>query len=251
MWSSIISVFREYMGTGLVMIWYLLCLVWLLFREEDRTKRCLLIYTPLMILLIFFNPLSMALMEGLADGEIYYRILWLLPVSVTVLYALIRMGEQLSPRMRGCLFGGALALAVLTGKLIYLNGAFCWAENAYHVPDSVVHICDELVVPGRDVQAVFPDELVGYVRQYSPYVCMPYGRNLTVERWYGQTDLHLVMIADEIDPDRLGVLAAAEGCHYIVLDEERAPEGEIPGFEYFELIDGYVIYRSLTADFTA
>jgi hypothetical protein len=251
MWSSIISLFQEYMGTGLVMIWYLLAVVYLLLREEDRTKRCLLVYTPLLILLVFFNPGMMALMERFGDSEIYYRILWLLPVSATILYSLVRIGESLRGREKGFLFGGALVLILLAGKLIYQNGVFHRAENLYHVPDSVVAICDEIRIPGREVMAVFPDELLSYVRQYSPYVCMPYGRNQTVDRWmfWGEDDLHNVMNREEIPGEELGALATSAGCNYIVLAADHALIGEIPGFVWYDEKEGYVLYRSLTADF--
>ncbi len=252
MWNSIISLFQDYMGTGLVMIWYLISLVYLLLREEDRTRRCLLVYTPLLVLLVFFNPLVMALMDRFGDAEIYYRILWLLPVSVTLAYTVIRVGEMAEGKLRLIFFGGVLAVALLTGKLYYTNGFVAPAENPSHVPDAVADICDEIVIPGREIMAAFPADLLAYVRQYTPFVCMPYGREQTVGQWrqWGVSQLYLLMESSEISGEELGAQARAEGCHYIILPDTTLVTGQVTDFEPYEEIDGYVLYRSLTANFT-
>ncbi len=251
MWSSLIALFQEYMGTGLVLIWYLMALVYLLLREEDRTRRCLLVYTPLVILLVFFNPFVMGLMSRYGDSETYYRILWLLPVSLTLAYSLVKFGGQLKGRMKGAFFGGTLAVVILAGRLIYLDPFFAPAENLYHVPEAVVDICDTIVIPGREVMAVFPDELLSYVRQYTSLVCMPYGRDHIVDRWAwtANTELHTLMQEEEISGEELGALAAEAGCHYIILSEDRVLAGDVTDYERYCEMDGYVLYRSLTANF--
>ena len=55
-------------------------------------------------------------------------------------------------------------LVMLSGSFIYSNEFFNRAENLYHVPQSVVDICDAIEVEGREVMAVFPAELLQYVR---------------------------------------------------------------------------------------
>lgn len=46
MWSDVAALFREYMGTGLIGIWYVLCLVWLWINEKCRPRRILFLYLP-------------------------------------------------------------------------------------------------------------------------------------------------------------------------------------------------------------
>ena len=65
---------------------------------------------------------------------------------------------------------------MISGKLVYSSPLFSRAENTYHIPQVVVDICDAIEVEGREVMAAFPDEFLLYVRQYSPVICMPYGR---------------------------------------------------------------------------
>ena len=120
----------------------------------------------------------------------------------------------------------------------------------YHVPTSVVDICDAIEVPGREVMAVFPGELLQYVRQYSNVVCMPYGRNIVVSKWIVQNDLYDVMEQETIDAAELAELAREERCAYIILPESKNLVGRLQDQEYeeFARMHGYVIYKDATVD---
>lgn len=246
MWNDVLSLFREYMGTGLVVILFLLSLLYLFIREKRKPVRILFIYVPLVLLALFFNPLFAGLVYGLADGEIYYRILWLIPITVVIAFTAVSIFEQLSGKRR---IGFSLAVAgilVASGSYVYSNPYFRRAENLYHMPDSVVHICDAIAVPGREVRAVFPMELVQYVRQYEPTVCMPYGREMTVERWhYFENELFDEMEKEEADLSALAPLVREEECHFVILPQEKKINGNPAdyGWELFGVTDGYVIYR--------
>lgn len=245
MWSIVMDLFREYMGTGLIVMLFLISLIYLWVKEERKYVRILFVYVPMILLLLFFNPLFAGLMYRLADDEIYYRILWLLPITVTVAFAAVTLYGRLSDKNRTVFALAAAAGIVFSGSYIYSNPYFGRAENLYHVPQSVVHICDAIIVPGREVQAAFPLELVQYVRQYEPTICMPYGREMTVDRWNNWGSLPEEMERESIDLGRLAPLAKEEGCHYVILPEDKEVVGNPAeyGWEVFDRIDGYVIYR--------
>lgn len=250
MWRTVSELFREYMGTGLIIIFYLISLTYLWAKEERKYVRILLIYVPVILLLLFFNPLFAALLYKVVGNEIYYRILWLLPVTVTVAFAAVTLYGRLPDRSRSAFALAVAAGIIISGSYIYKNPYFQKAENLYHMPDSVVHICDAIAVPGREVMAAFPLELVQYVRQYEPTVCMPYGREVTVERWNDWSELPEEMEKETIDLSRLAPLAKEKGCHYIILSEEKEVTGNPAeyGWEVFGRTDGYVIYRDTEFD---
>lgn len=245
MWDIARTLFWEYMGTGLVMILYLLSVVYLWAKEERKYVRILFVYVPVILLLLFFNPLFARIVYNLAGDEIYYRILWLLPVTVTIAYAAAVVYCRLPDKSRAVFVLAAAAGIVMSGSYVYSNPYFHRAENLYHVPDSVVHICDAIAVPGREVQAVFPLELVQYVRQYGPTICMPYGRETTVERWNSWGELPEEMEKEEIDLGRLAPLTKESRCCYIVLSEEKEIIGNPAEYGWIEFgrTDGFVIYR--------
>ena len=71
-----LKLFQEYMGTGLIVLWFLVSLLYLWLTEKRKYIRVMFLYVPLVLLLVFFNPLVAKIVSQMADGEIYYRILW-------------------------------------------------------------------------------------------------------------------------------------------------------------------------------
>lgn len=70
MWNSIIELFQNYMGTGLLIGWFLLSVIYLLWNEKRKQMRILFVYMPLVLLLLFFHPLFAKVIYRLGDSEI-------------------------------------------------------------------------------------------------------------------------------------------------------------------------------------
>ena len=244
MWNSAMELFRDYMGTGWIVGFFMVAVVYLFFTETDKAKRLLFIYIPVVLLLIYFNPLFCKLLYTVIGDEIYYRILWLIPVTMVLAYGITVFYQ----RIRGWRGKGFLLLAgvlvMTSGSLIYKNVNFKKAENLNHIPQTVVDICDAIQVEGREVMAVFPMEMVQYVRQYSAYVCMPYGRELIVDTWGYFSMLKQVMTAEKLIVEQMAPLAKEDSCHYIIVASEKEIVGDMAEYDYelFDSIDGYDIY---------
>lgn len=250
MWLAANEVLRLYMGTGLIIVLFLAALLYLLLAEKRKSIRIMLVYVPIILLLLFYNPIVIYLIHKYADSEIYYRILWLLPVVLVLAYTVVKIYSILQGVKKYVWAVAAAFILMVSGSLIYQNPYFHKAQNVYHVPQSVVEICDAIEVEGREVMAVFPGELISYVRQYSPLVCMPYGREIMVDRWNYSVDLYDVMEAEVIDAKRLSELARAHACVYIVLPEAKKVDGDLNRYFYekFGTVSGYVIYKDATVD---
>lgn len=244
MWTELVQVFQKYMGTGVIVIWFLAALVYLFLNEKQRPKRIFFVYMPVIVLVLYFNPLFAAIFFTAVGSEIYYRIWWLIPVIIVIAYSSVTICERLKGRAKGIFALLALILIAVSGKLVYSSPSYGKAENCYHVPDAVVDICDAIVVPGREVKAAFPIELLFYVRQYSPKVCMPYGR-AEVDGVYNE--FLDAMKEEEIELGEVTEYANQTQCHYLIFNEEKKLLGVPQKFnlEFFERIDGYVIYRNL------
>lgn len=246
MWSEVIALFREYMGTGLIVIFFLVSMIYLWVNETRKYVRILFLYLPVILLLLYFNPLFAALVYGLAGSEIYYRILWLLPITIVIAYTCVHIYGKLKGFSQGLFALGMVLVIGVSGSYIYSNPYFSRAENSYHVPECVVNICDAIVVPGREVRGAFPEELLQYVRQYAPTVCMPYGREVLVERWNYDVPLYDAMEEEVVDWEKLAPLAIEAYCHYVILPANREYVGEPTdfGLVWYGQIDGYAIYRN-------
>ena len=244
MWNSALELFKSYMGTGLITVFFLVMVVYLYFIETDKAKRILFVYMPMGLLVLYFNPLFCNLVYGFIGDEIYYRILWLMPVTIVLSYGIVNLYKRYQGKHRRIMMVFLIAGVMLSGSLIYANENFKKAENEYHIPQTVVEICDAIEVEGREVMAVFPMEMLQYVRQYSAYVCMPYGREMTIDRWGFYSELCLVMEADVIVVEKLAELAKEDGCHYIIIKNDKELLGNMGKYDYelFAQIGGYDIY---------
>ncbi len=250
MWKDAVGLFRDYMGTGLIVIWFLLAIIYLFVNEKRKYVRIFFVYTPVALLLLYFNLLFSWFLFELMGDEIYYRILWLLPVTSVIAYACVcicgKVKESKGRRTAGVLVLGMAAVIAFSGSFVYNNPFFYKAENKYHMPDRVVHICDAIIVPGREVMAAFPPEFVQFVRQYSPLVCMPYGRETIVQGWGFESEIYDLMIAEEIDLEALNRAVLEERCHYVILQSSRRVKGDFADYkwELFCEMDGYSVYRT-------
>ncbi len=241
--SFALETFVKYMGTGLMLIWFLLALLYLFVYEKRKPRRILFVYAPLVTLLLFFNPLFSRLLGALMGEEVYFRTCWILPVIMEIAYCVAEIAGRLKGRRGAAFVAAAFFTVMVSGKLVYVNPLYSLAENSYHVPDSVVHICDAIRVPGREVMAAFPKELLLYVRQYSAYVCMPYGREVVMgvpDEFY-----EIMEETDSVELERLVPLSRAAGCHFVILSEDREIDGAAAdyGWIIFAELDGYIIYR--------
>ena len=250
MFRDVLNLFQDYMGTGLIVVWFLASLIYLWIVEKRKNIRILYVYVPIILLILFFNPLFITIVYKIVGDEIYYRIMWLLPMTITIAYAAVRVMGALRGWKQVAFGIVTIVLIAVSGSYIYDNPHFSRAENKYHVPQVVADICDAIEVEGREVRGIFPAEMLQYVRQYSPVVCMPYGREMLVPAWAAVNPLYNVMEAEEIDAKAL-----VEGCReqwvfYIILHEDRRVVGDFVdyGFEYFATIEDYVIYKDATID---
>lgn len=248
MLSSVIQLFREYMGTGLIVGWFLISVGYLLVTEKRKHLRILFVYVPIILLLIYFNPLFANLIYDIIGNEIYYRIIWLIPITAVIAYAMIQIYEKVKGKIKiGFVVVGSL-LTIVSGTYIYDNVYFSKAENIYHIPQDVVDICDSIKVEGREVMAVFPIEMLQYVRQYSSLICMPYGRDIVVTKWKVQHELFDAMEAPVVEAKTVAELAKADGCHYVILSSEKEMKGTLLDYDYelFDTIGEYHVYLDTT-----
>ena len=102
-WANITELFQAYMGTGLIVILFLAALVYLLITEKRKPIRIMFIYMPIFLLLVFFNPFLIGILKQYTGEEIYYRILWLLPVTAVIAFVIAEVYGKLHGQKRLCL----------------------------------------------------------------------------------------------------------------------------------------------------
>lgn len=244
MWNEIVTLYENYIGTGMISGLFLAALIYLFVTEKNKAARTVFLYIPIVTLAFYFCPFFAALIYALTGEEIYYRLLWLVPVVPVLAYAAVKIISEAGEKKR---LPAGIAIAgifMVSGSLVYQSPHFKQAQNAYHVPQAVVEICDTIQSGDTLVKAVFPGELVQYVRQYNSCIWMPYGREALVERWGFSYELFDLQLQETLDVSAFAPLAHSEGCQYIILPEERKLLGSLSdyGYELLDKKEGYCIY---------
>ena len=250
MQNTVFGVWQNISGSGILTALYICSLIFLFFKEKEKYKRILLVYLPMLWLMLLFFPITYRVIAEVIDEELYYRFFWMLPMTLVIAYGAVQAYQLYQGKYRKFLAVGLVAVLALCGDFVYNNWRYSTADNPYHVPQSVVDICDLMHAEGREVMAVFPQELMQYVRQYDSTICMPYGRNVLVPDWKINHPLNDIMEAEILDSKLLGETASsgAHGCVYIVVRENQEATGDISrdlaeyGYEKKAQMHGYCVY---------
>lgn len=242
--EAIALVWQNISGSGMLTALYIGAVVFLFYKEEETYKRILFVYLPILWLGILFLPITYQLISTFIDEELYYRFFWMLPMTLVISYALIQAYHGYRGRYRRALATAMAVLIMLCGDFLYDNWRYTRAENVYHVPESVVELCDFMHAEGREVMAVIPTELMQYIRQYDSTICMPYGREMLMDDLKLYHPLYNIMEQEMIDSDLLVEMASQYGCVYIVLKQDKERTKEVDGFGYEQVntICGYEVY---------
>ena len=242
--NLISDIFKSYVGSGYMFILVPIAVAVIAVIEKKVQRRELMIAYPAYALLIFLCPLWWLYSKKFNDSEILYRILWLIPTGVFVAYAIVKLTEKIGQKSRAFVMIAATLLLIVCGSYNYSAPIYSKAENQYHVPATVVKLCDEIVVPGREIRAAFPDEYITYVRQYTAFICLPYGRASDFEKMAEISRLKTILNAKTIDSkEAADELRATETPYLIVASDHKfsEPISEY-GFLPVKSIDGYDIY---------
>lgn len=244
--KQVFKIYTDYMGKGIAMWLFLAAILYLWIVEKNKSKKTIFIYASVALLILFFFPLSSYLLiHTIFDGEVYYRILWLLPMGVTIAYALIRFIDRI-PSQIGKGIASAIACMVIAigGNYIYANPTFTKAENLYQLPQAVIEICDAIEVEDQWVRAAMPQELLNCVRQYSADVRMPYGRENLIARWNFNHPMMETMEAPVINAKKLAEQGREYWCYYLVIGDNREMSGKLEDYDYIPIgkVGYYTIY---------
>lgn len=255
MWGIFLEsvvIFKNYMGFdehGYLAGIYLFVLLYLWLTEKDKCLRAVFVYAPTVLLCLFFCPLfRKGFVAVLDDSETYYRLLWLLQMSVVSAYGLIRM----CGRFRKLGLAVICAAVIVCGNYVYDSEHITKAENAYHLPQEAIDIVDMVEPKDGRITALFPADLVYYVRQYSTNIEMPYGREMLIARWDYQHAMYEAMEKPEvIDTQSFVELTRTYPCKYVILKEDRKVKAPLTdySFEEYGRVGEYIIYRDVTVEY--
>lgn len=254
MWGIFLEsvvIFKNYMGfheNHFLAAIYLFALLYLWLTEKDKCRRAVFVYAPTLLLLLFFCPLfRKVFVRVLEDSETYYRLLWLLQMSLVSAYGLLR----LMGRHRRIGLAAVCLMIVACGDYVYDSEHISRAENVYHLPQEAIDIVDLIEPETGRVTALVPTDLIYYVRQYSTDIELPYGREMLISRWDYYNAMYEAMEEAEVIDTPSFVELTRNGnfpCTYVVLKEDRETSEPLTdyGFSVCGRVGEFVVYRDTT-----
>lgn len=254
MWGIFLEsvvIFKNYMGfheNHFLAAIYLFALLYLWLTEKDKCRRAVFVYAPTLLLLLFFCPLfRKVFVRVLEDSETYYRLLWLLQMSLVSAYGLLR----LLGRHRRIGLAAVCLMIVACGDYVYDSEHISRAENVYHLPQEAIDIVDLIEPETGRVTALVPADLIYYVRQYSTDIELPYGREMLISRWDYYNAMYEAMEEAEVIDTPSFVELTRNGnfpCTYVVLKEDREISEPLTdyGFSVCGRVGEFVVYRDTT-----
>ena len=235
-------IFKLYGGRWCYLVLYLAALIFVAVKARDKEIRILFAWLPLMMLAVFFFPtFRKVYVKVFGDGNTQYRLLWLVPMGMTVSYAGC-LAATLLP-MRGNRLGlkrvidrivipVAVALLIaVCGSLVYVNPLVTKAENPWHIPQEAIEVADILApeqIPGAGrirVRAAVPSELVHFIRQYSTDIVLAFGRDIIAYDYYNEIHERMEK-AEVIDVMGLAEVLRDDGVQYLVLKRDARTDME-------------------------
>lgn len=244
--EAVLEDVRLYNSNSLLLPLFLIALLFLWVTEKDKNLRVVLLYLVAAIGAVFVCPVY-AWVGMKIDAEIYYRVLWTLPIGILVCYSAVKLMTYFKAAVsRALVFLMAILVIVMNGDLVYTNSFHIRSVNAYHIPQQVIDVADALKLDNYTPIAVLPAELLPFFRQYTADVFTPYGRNILEPSWSFQNELYNAMEGDNTAYDVAEVARCArdEHCAFVVLSCAKQMNGsmEEQGYFLFRFVQGYFIY---------
>ncbi|HKM03975.1 MAG TPA: hypothetical protein VJZ04_05195 [Lachnospiraceae bacterium] len=244
--STSIQLYKAYSGSSMYLFLFLIALLYLWITEEEKATKIAIIYVVLAIFILFFIPwFAYFAMEYFLDYEVYYRMLWLIPMGAIVSYGGVTIIARAKNKKRQFVIICLIILLIgESGINVFNKVNFQKSENEYHVPQIVVEIMDVIKLDEYKVRVAFPAELVEYPRQITAQVFMPYGREILIERWNNQNLLYDEIQAETLNAEKLSYQAYQNNSECVVLSNKKAMEGSMEdhGFVKIATVENYDIY---------
>lgn len=243
-----------YTGDCWYFLIFLICAGYLFSKNKTHSEIMFLNHYMIGISFIYICPITAKIIMDYCIGKsVYWRMFWLFPMAMIVSLAVTFISSEIRGKAKKNLFILAiLVLLIFSGNFMYNKEVFTKSVNTYKLPEDIFPICDMLEEHSEQdiITAVFPKELIPYVRQYDANIYLPYGRR--VEEETSPSDvarkLYNEMNQENKSPEELTKLAKQNGCQYIVIRKDDIINNSLSNGDFKAVADSgnYIIYYDTT-----
>lgn len=170
--------FLEFKGSGMYLALFFIAILYLYLKENDKRLKYMFIYFPLISLFITLNPIFNKIVGGVFNDEVYWRLFWILPIGITISYAIVKILNGLDTKKEKIIVSiSILIIIMVSGKFIYTEENFIKVGNLYKIPDESVLVAQLIASDeGEYKKALVSENLVSHIRQIESCIMLAYSR---------------------------------------------------------------------------
>lgn len=216
-----------------------------------RNSQTLTAIYALLVLAAFAFPASAWVMQKCIGADVYWRVLWTVPVVPLIACAAARLLAACRGSWKKRLLQAELVLCMagviaVAGKSVY-EGNYQRVHNFQQVPDEVAHVCNLVNADRGDGEALLATDnnLSPYIRVYDPSIQMIYGRLGRGAETALAKKIYKGIHAGPVNYGKVARRCRKCGVNYLVIcvysEEDRsAIEGE--GYELLDYVNQYGVF---------
>ena len=244
------DMYNLFCGSGMQLFLYWCALLILAVCKKDKYIKRLGVYTAIFLFLFFFPATAYVIMKFCIGKAVYWRMIWLLPITLMIGYAGVTLICQVESKWRRLfVLFGVIVICIMSGKNTLDETNFSEATNAAKISDSVIQISETLDEYAKEdgtdgVRAIVASPICIYLRQYNGTIKMAFGRNAIMSyenndyyNWICDIDSMLEVMVEEAQKDNYDYLV------YALRDEAWEARLEQNGYTKLCEVDGYGIYK--------
>lgn len=241
-----------YAGNGWHMALLAAALVYIILKKEEEPHRRLIAGFTGLFTAVYFCPVTAGIVMKCVGSEVYWRMMWVLPVPLIISYAAVRICSNGKSTGKRICTGVLLAVLIcMTGKNVYLQDSpYEKAVNVQKIPSTPVAVCEIIranLDEGEEAWLAAPEDIIGYVRQYDASINQTYGRRGTRRRtWKGiRKRIDLQLRGEEISYNKLVKKLRKSKTNFVVLGPAAGTREAMieRGFEPVGEAGAYTVYK--------
>lgn len=216
--------------------------------KEGKSDRigALAAYTAT-VLFLFFFPISAMIIKKCVGADVYWRVLWILPVIPVIAYGgtcFVQLARKKAVQVVFLVV--VLAGIMFSGTSVY-EGNYIRTHNHQQVPDEVAHVCN-LINAHRgagEALLVTDNNLSPYIRVYDPSISMIYGRLGRGAQTKEDKEIYKKINVEQAEYSEIAQSVKERGCNYLVIcvyNEEQEREIEAEGYVLLDYVNQYGVF---------
>lgn len=258
----ILDTIKDYIGTGYYHVLYIVSLVIILIKGNQRAKKYFLVI-PFIYAITLYNPLLTCVITKYFTGTaVFWRLLWLLPMEISIVYSFVLILDLSDKKVyKAIILAMQVLILIVLGEFVYTKeNGFGKAENLDKIPQSIINqtqvILDSEKETDRTITIMAPPEPLhsATIRQITSKVNLLWSRTMYMSQFYSNDQIQEIMklyniyneVVPEVRIEEFNLIRKKYGVNWIIEYTDRTEINQyLEDTKYLKKyeVDGCYLYQ--------